>query len=338
MSYVRPAPLEVRIDTRQPFALPPVVTFLIRRTIRGAVVLLALSILAFAMVRLLPGDPVANLAGPYSSAAARARLARQLGLDSPLVTQYLHWAGNALHGNFGMSLSYGVPVRQLIAGRLPTTLELAVAATLVSIAWGVPFGALAAMRRGKLIDRIARSATFLGMATPVFAFGVALVLLFTVAVPGWPTLSYVPFSQDPLLNLQALLLPAFAMGLPLGSTVCRFMRASMLEVYEQDYIRTALASGSSPLAATVRHGLRNAAPPVMTIAGLQFAGLVGQAILVENVFAIPGIGQLTVTAIAQRDYPVIQACILLLGAVYVTMNLLVDFLHPLLDPRLGHSS
>jgi peptide/nickel transport system permease protein len=338
MTSLRPALLEARIDIRRPFALPPVVSFLIRRIIRGAVVLLVLSILAFAMVRLLPGDPVANLAGPYSSAAARARLARQLGLDGPLATQYLHWAGNALHGNFGVSLFNGVPVWQQIADRLPNTLELAVAATLISIAWGVPFGALAAMRRGKLIDRIARSAAFLGMATPVFAFGVALVLLFTVAFPGWPTLGYVPFSEDPARNLQAVLLPAFAMGLPLGSTICRFTRASMLEVYEQDYMRTALASGSSPLAATLRHGIRNAAPPVMTIAGLQLAGLVGQSILVENVFAIPGIGQLTVTAIAQRDYAVTQACILLLGAVYVVMNLIVDFLHPLLDPRLGHSS
>jgi peptide/nickel transport system permease protein len=255
-----------------------------------------------------------------------------------LLSQYLRWVGHALHGDFGISIFNGVPVRQLITQRLPNTLELAIAATIVSVAWGVPFGALAAMRRGKLMDRIARSAGFLGMATPVFAFGVALVLLFTVVFPGWPTLAYVSFADDPLRNLQTILLPAFAMGLPLGSTICRFMRSSMLEVYEQDYIRTALASGSSPFVATLRHGLRNAAPPVITITGLQLAGLVGQSILVENVFAIPGIGQLTVTGIAQRDYPVTQACILLLGAVYIVMNLIVDFIHPIIDPRLGHAS
>ena len=331
-----PAPIEG--NPARTAGLPPAVTFLVRRVVRGAGVLFALSILAFAMVHLLPGDPVANLAGPYSTADSRARITKGLGLDGPLIDQYWRWIGHALHGDFGVSIFNGVPVGRLITERLPNTLELALAATIVSVAWGVPFGALAAMRRGRLMDRIARSASFVGMATPVFAFGVALVLLFTTVFPSWPTLAYVPFAEDPSRNLQAILLPAFAMGLPLGSTICRFMRSSMLEVYEQDYIRTALAGGSSPLVATLRHGLRNAAPPVITITGLQLAGLVGQAILVENVFAIPGIGQLTVNAIAQRDYPVTQACILLLGAVYIVMNLVVDFLHPLVDPRLGHAS
>jgi peptide/nickel transport system permease protein len=340
VSTVGSAELQAAADTPRGrgVMLPPVAAFLIRRVVRGILVLLVLSILAFAMVRLLPGSPVVNLAGPYSTAAQRARLTQQLGLNGPLITQYLRWAGNALQGNFGTSIFYGVPVSQLISQRLPNTLELAVVATVISFAWGVPFGALAALRRGKLIDRAVRSVNFLGMATPVFAFGVALVLLFTVVFSSWPTLGFVPFTQDPGRNLESILLPAIAMGLPLGSTVCRFMRSAMLEVYEQDYIRTALASGSSRLSATVRHGLRNAAGPVVTIGGLQLAGLVGQSVLVENVFAIPGIGQLTVTAILQRDYPVIQACILLLGAVYVVMNLIVDFLYPLIDPRLGHGS
>ena len=336
----RPAPpalVSVQLDLRRPWGLPPALAFLLRRIARGALVLVVLSMLAFAMVHLLPGNPVENLLGPYSTAAQRARLIQQLGLNGPLVTQYLHWVDNALHGNFGTSLSYGVPVRQLIGERLPTTLELSVAATIISIAWGVPFGALAAMRRGKLTDAVARGATFLGMATPVFAFGVAVVLLFTVVFPHWPTVDYVPFGQNPAQNLQAILLPALVMGLPLGSTICRFTRSSMLEVYEQDFIRTALASGSSPLSATLRHGIRNAAGPVMTVIGLQLAGLIGQSILVENVFAIPGIGQLTVTAISQSDYSVTQACVLLLGAVYVVLNLLVDFLRPFVDPRLARS-
>lgn len=314
---------------------PPLLTFLLGRLVRGVGVLVVLSVLAFAMVRSLPGDPVANLAGPYSTEAQRQQLVADLGLDGSLVTQYFSWIGRVLVGDWGTSVFSGLPTTQLIADRLPNTIELAVAAALVSVAWGVPAGALSAQYRGRAFDTVVRTLTFLGMATPVFAFGVVLVLLFTTYLPAWPTLSFVPFATSPGQNLASVVLPALALGLPMGSTICRFTRSSMLEVYEQDYIRTALAGGATPLQATLRHGLRNAAAPVTTIAGLQLAGLVGHAILIENVFAIPGIGQLTVTSITQRDYAVAQAAILLLGTVYVVMNLIIDALYPVLDPRIG---
>lgn len=315
--------------------LPPVVAFLLTRIGRGLAVLVVLSVLSFAMVRALPGDPVANLAGPYSSDAQRAALAESLGLNDSVVTQYLRWIGRVLTGDWGTSVFSGLPTSHLIGDRLPNTIELALVAVIISIAWGVPAGALAAQYRGRVIDSIVRGLTFIGMATPVFAFGVVLVLVFTKIAPNWPTLSYVSFVDNPMQNLASILLPAIALGFPMGSTICRFTRSSMLEVYEQDYIRTALAGGASPLQATIRHGLRNASGPVATVAGLQLAGLIGNAILIENVFAIPGIGQLTVISITQRDYSVAEATILLLGAVYIAMNVVIDMLYPVLDPRIG---
>ena len=315
--------------------MPPWVTFLLVRVLRSLGVLFALSLIAFALVHLLPGSPVDTLAGPYSDAATRAQLTEDLGLNEPLPVQYFTWLGNLLHGDLGTSIFNGLPVTELIGERLPNTFELAIFATIISLAWGVPAGALAAMRRGRAIDVAARSATFVGLAIPVFVFGVGLVLLFSVAFPSWPTLGFESFADDPAKNLQTMILPSIALGLPLGSTLCRFMRSSMLEVYEQDFIRTSLATGATTFQTTMRHGIRNAAAPVATVAGLQMAGIVGNSILIENVFAIPGIGQLTVTAIAQHDFAVAQACILVLGATFVLLNFIVDLLLPLIDPKIG---
>ncbi|MDV8015704.1 ABC transporter permease [Rhodococcus sp. IEGM 1241] len=317
--------------------VPPMLTFLVKRLFRGVLVLFTLSILAFSVVHLIPGNPAETLAGPYSDAETRAQITKDLGLDGSLISQYFRWITNFLHGDFGNSFINGLPVKDLISARIPNTLQLAVGATLVSVLWGVTFGLVAAMKRGRPFDWFTRGATFLGMATPVFAFGVALVLFASILFPAWPTLGFVPFNENPSQNLASLVLPSLAIGLPLGSTICRFMRTSMLDVYEHDFMRTALATGSTRWQATIRHGARNAAAPVVTIAGLQMAGIIGESILVENVFAIPGIGQLTITAITQHDYAVTQACILLLGLVYVVMNLIVDILYPLIDPKVGAS-
>ncbi|MGW3949518.1 ABC transporter permease [Streptomyces sp. NPDC004752] len=317
--------------------LPPLIRFLIGRVLRGLAVLFVLSILAFGLVRLLPGSPADVLAGPYSDAATRARLATDLGLDRPMTEQYLMWLDRLLHGDFGLSVYNGLPVLDLIKQRLPNTLELALAATVVSVLWGVPAGAIAALRQGRIVDRLARASAFLGLATPVFVFGLGLILVTSFIVPDWPSVGFVPLSDHPLRNLQSVVLPALALGLPLGATLCRFMRASMIEVYEQDYMRTALATGATRLGATLRHGLRNASGPVVTVAGLQLAGLVGNSILIENVFAIPGIGQLTVNSLLQKDYAVTQACILLLGLTYILMNLVVDLIHRLIDPKVGEA-
>ncbi|MFI5624814.1 ABC transporter permease [Nocardioides sp. NPDC051685] len=313
----------------------PMVGLVGGRLLRGLVVLWLLSVMAFVMVQALPGTPVDVLAGPYSDAETRARLTEELGLNDSPVIQYFRWLAEVFQGSLGTSLYNGLPVSSLIAERLVNTVELAVVATLVSVLWGVPFGAFAALHRGGIVDRIARSGTFLGLATPVFVLGVILVLAATTWFPAWPTLQYVPFADDPASNIKSLLLPALALGLPLGSTICRYMRTSMLDVFEQDYMRTALATGASRRHAMVNHGMRNASAPVVTIAGLQMAGLIGEAVLVENVFAIPGVGQLTVNSLQNQDYAVAQACLLLLGAVYVLMNFVVDLTYPLVDPKVG---
>ena len=335
MGQIQVGAAAVKIRSGRALRVPPAAVMIAGRIVRGVVVLWLLSVLTFVLVQALPGSPVDVLAGPYSDADARARLSEQMGLDQPMVVQYLGWLGQVRQGNFGTSMFSGLPVSDVITDRLVNTVELALAATLISVLWGVPLGAFAALNRGGLVDRIARTFTFLGLATPVFVLGVVLVLAASTWVPGWPTLQYVAFGEDPVGNLKAILLPALALGLPLGSTICRYMRTSMLDVYEQDYIRTSLATGSTRLGATLRHGMRNASAPVVTIAGLQMAGLVGEAVLIENVFAIPGIGQLTVNSLQQQDYAVAQACLLLLGAVYVVMNLAVDLTYPLLDPKVG---
>ena len=322
---------------RRATSLPPLIPFIARRVLRGLAVLLVLSIVAFGLVRLLPGNPADVLAGPYSDAATRARLTEDLGLNRSVMEQYLLWLGRLFHGDFGQSVYNGLPVLDLIKQRLPNTLQLAVAATVVSVLWGVPAGVLAALRQGRFFDRLARGSAFLGLATPVFVFGLCLILAASYVVPTWPAVGFVPLSDDPVRNLQSIVLPALALGLPLGSTLCRFMRASMIEVYEQDYMRTALATGATRWQATLRHGVRNASGPVVTVAGLQLAGLVGNSILIENVFAIPGIGQLTVNSLLQKDYAVTQACILLLGLTYIVMNLVVDLIHRLIDPKVGES-
>lgn len=313
----------------------PAVAMIAGRLARGLFVLWLLSVMAFVLVQALPGSPVDVLAGPYSDAGTRERLSEELGMNDSPVVQYFRWLSQVLQGDLGTSLFNGLPVSSLIADRLVNTVELAVAATLISVVWGVPFGAIAALNRGGVFDRLARMGTFLGLATPVFVLGVILVLAATSWFPAWPTLQYVPFGTDPVGNIKSLMLPALALGLPLGSTICRYMRTSMLDVFEQDYMRTALATGASRPQAMIRHGLRNASAPVVTIAGLQMAGLIGEAVLVENVFAIPGVGQLTVNSLQNQDYAVAQACLLLLGAVYVAMNFLVDLAYPLIDPKVG---
>jgi peptide/nickel transport system permease protein len=337
MGNAHPGPVAATSMSPAPWvrslSLPPAVPLIGARLLRGLFVLWLLSILTFSLVQALPGSPVDVLAGPYSSAVVRARITEELGLNDPVAMQYLHWLGQILQGNFGTSLFNGLPVSTLISDRLGSTLEVALAATVISVLWGVPLGVLAAMNRGGLIDRIARAGSFLGLATPVFVLGVILVLAATTWAPQWPTLRFVPLSVDPVGNIKSLLLPALALGLPLGSTICRYMRTSLLDVFERDYMRTALATGASRTQATLRHGLRNASAPVVTITGLQMAGLIGEAVLVENVFAVPGIGQLTVNSLQQQDYAVAQACLLLLGAVYVVMNFLVDMTYPIIDPK-----
>lgn len=308
--------------------------FLLRRGLRALAVLLVLSLLISGLTHLVPGDPATMIAGEQGSPELRAQIRAQLGFDRPFLTQYLDWLGRALHGDLGSSLLDSRPVAPMIADRLPVSLQLALMATVLALLWGVTAGILAAAYRGRALDGLLNGGAFVGVAAPPFVVGALLVLVVSTTVPTWPVLSYVPFADDPVRNLQAMLLPAFVLSIPFGAALCRYLRSSIVEVQDQDFMRTAAAKGASRRRMILRHATRNALVPLLTATGLQFGVLVGGTVIIEQVFGLPGLGSLIVNAIGQHDFAVVQAAILTLGATYVSLNLLVDLLYPVVDPRI----
>lgn len=308
--------------------------FLTTRAVRAFAVVFSLSGIVFALAHLVPGDPVAVIAGEQSTPELREQIRQQLGLDRPVWSQYLTWMGHAVHGDFGSSLLDGRSVAAQVWERLPVSLELAVYAAVIAVLWGVPAGIWSATHRGRAVDRTVNSAAFLGLAVPPFVVGATMVLFASKVVPSWPLFSFVPFSVNPLLNLQVLLLPAVALGIPFGATICRYARTALLDAQDQDFMRTAAAKGAGRWRLMVRHGLRNSLLPVVTAGGLQLGVLVGGTVIIEQVFALPGLGSLIVSSITQHDFPMVQGTILALGCSYVLINLLTDLLYPLIDPRI----
>lgn len=304
------------------------------RIARALAVVLSLSAVVFLLAHLIPGDPATLIAGENSTPELRAQITRELGLDQPVWSQYLGWLGHAVRGDLGQSLLDGQSVAAQVADRLPVSLELAVYAAVVAAVWGIPAGIWSAMHQGRAVDRLVNGTAFLGLAFPPFVVGTVMVLLVSRLTPGWPLFSFVPFAQDPLLNLQDLLLPAMALGIPFGATLCRYMRAAILDVAGQDFMRTAAAKGAGRRRLMLRHALRNALVPVVTAGGLQLGVLVGGTVIVEQVFALPGLGSLIVNSITQHDFTVVQGAVLALGASYVVINLVTDLLYPLIDPRI----
>ncbi|MEV2213276.1 ABC transporter permease [Streptomyces sp. NPDC050997] len=308
--------------------------YLLIRTARALAVVLCLSAVVFLLAHLIPGDPATLIAGENSTPELRAQITRELGLDQPVWSQYLSWLGHAVRGDLGQSLLDGQSVAAQVADRLPVSLELSVYAAVIAAVWGVPAGIWSAMHQGRAVDRLVNGTAFLGLAFPPFVVGTVMVLLVSRLTPGWPLFSFVPFDQDPLLNLQDLLLPAVALGIPFGATLCRYMRAAVLDVAGQDFMRTAAAKGAGRRRLMLRHALRNALVPVVTAGGLQLGVLVGGTVIVEQVFALPGLGSLIVNSITQHDFTVVQGAVLALGASYVVINLVTDLLYPLIDPRI----
>ncbi|MEU6192687.1 ABC transporter permease [Streptomyces sp. NPDC047061] len=308
--------------------------YLLIRIARALAVVLCLSAVVFLLAHLIPGDPATLIAGENSTPELRAQITRELGLDQPVWSQYLSWLGHAVRGDLGNSLLDGQSVAAQVADRLPVSLELAVYAAVIAAVWGVPAGIWSAMHQGRAVDRLVNGTAFLGLAFPPFVVGTVMVLLVSRLTPGWPLFSFVPFDQDPLLNLQDLLLPAVALGIPFGATLCRYMRAAVLDVAGQDFMRTAAAKGAGRRRLMLRHALRNALVPVVTAGGLQLGVLVGGTVIVEQVFALPGLGSLIVNSITQHDFTVVQGAVLALGASYVVINLVTDLLYPLIDPRI----
>lgn len=299
--------------------------FLVRRLLAALPVAIGVSILAFSMSHLTPGDPVTIMLGERATAADMARLRAQLGLDQPLPLQYWHYVANAAQGDLGTSIRSGQPVLREIADRLGATAALTGAAMLLAIVLGVTLGTMAAVVRSAAAEASIMTFALLGISMPTFWSGLLFIMLFSL------TLHWLPVTGS---GLPGLVLPSVTLALPAAAVLARMTRSSLLEVLGQDYIRTARSKGLPGRSVTLKHALRNAFIPVVTIVGLQFGGLMAGSVIVESVFARPGIGRFAVNAILARDFPQIQGIVLLAGLVYVVINAVIDLLYGVLDPRI----
>ena len=291
------------------------------------------TVVVFALTNLLPGDPTLTILGEQASPAARAAARAAYGLDDPLPLRYAQWVWRALQGDLGRSLRSNEPVVAMLQARVPVTLLLAGLSILIAVAIGLPAGVLAARFRGTWLDVAASLASLAGMAVPYFWLGVLLILLFSVRLGLFPPSGYVPLTRDPLLALQHMALPALTIGLAFAALVMRQTRAAMLGVLNQDYVRTARAKGLRERSVILRHALRNALIPVVTVIGLQVGALLGGAVVTETVFALPGLGRMLVEGIFQRDFPAVQGAVLFIVAAVLLVNLVTDLLYAVLDPR-----
>jgi peptide/nickel transport system permease protein len=290
------------------------------------------------LLRLSPGDPAAIIAGDNASGDEIARIHVQLGLDRPIYVQFGGWAWQLLHGDLGISILTKLPVIELIGQRVEPTVALTVATLIVSVVLAIPLGVIAAWKAGTWIDRLVMAFAVAGFSVPVFVLAYVLIYIFAVATNLLPVQGYVSPRAGVGPFLSHLAMPAMALGMVYTALIARITRASMLEVLSRDYIRTAQAKGLSNGDVLIRHALRNAAVPIVTIIGIGVALLISGVVVTETVFAIPGIGRLTVDAILSRDYPIIQGVILIFLGVYVLINLLVDLSYAVLDPRVGYES
>lgn len=311
--------------------------FLVRRLVHGVPTVLLVSFLVFGAMHLAPGDPAALLMGQAAArpenAAALERLRAEMGLDKPFLVQYVTWLSGVLRLDFGTSNRSGLPVLDLILGRLPATLELVAAAFILSLLLAVPAGVIAALRRGSMFDRLLMIFAVGGVAVPGFWLGMTLILLFAVQLQWLPSSGYVPFFEDPVRNLRHLILPAVTLAVYLLAVFSRFLRAEMIETLRQDYIRTALAKGLSMPVVAIRHGLRNTLRSLWTIMGMELGSLLGGVVIVEQVFGWSGIGWLAVQAVNNQDYPLVQAIVLMIAVGFTVINIVVDIGYALLNPR-----
>ena len=309
---------------------------ILRRLLATIPVMGVVALFVFALLRLTPGDPAAIIAGDYATPQDIARIRSALGLDRPLLVQIGIWLGQLVRGDLGTSIFSGLPVITLIKQRLEPTVALTILAMLLAVLTAVPLGVLAAWRQGSWVDRLVMGLAVSGFSMPVFWLGFLLVWLFSVWWGVLPVQGYRPLSAGFVPFIRHLILPALTLSLVFMALIARMTRASMLTVLREDYIRTAFAKGLAPSSVLTRHALKSASLPIVTIIGVGFALLIGGAVVTESVFALPGIGRLSVDAILRRDYPVIQGVILVVSGVYVILNLIVDLLYLLLDPRIRY--
>ena len=310
--------------------------YLIKRLLATIPVMGIVALLVFSLLYLSPGDPAAVIAGDIATPADLARIRAQLGLDQPYLVRFGNWIWALAHGDLGTSIFTSLPVSKLISQRIEPTLALTLCTLIVAVGLAIPLGVLAAARAGGWVDRLVMAISVMGFSVPVFVIAYGLILLFSVQLEWLPVQGYRSLSDGIVPFLSHIVLPSTALGIVYMALIARITRATMLDILSQDYVRTATAKGLSRNTVLIRHALKNAAVPIATIVGIGVAALIGGVVVTETVFAIPGLGRLTVDAILRRDYPIIQGVTLLFSAIYVLVNLLVDLSYSLFDPRIRY--
>jgi len=310
--------------------------FIVRRLLTSIIVLFMVTLLVFGALHIIPGDPTTLMLGMEATEEARQALRHQLGLDLPVHIQYLTWLGKVLRGDLGQSLALKDDISKLLLQRLPTTIPLAVLTMLIAVVIALPAGVLSALKRSSKTDWLISVFAFAGLSFPNFWVGVLLILVFSLYLRVLPPGGYVSIMDDPAEGIRRLLMPAVALGAALAASLTRMTRSSMLEVMGQDYIKTARAKGLAERTVIVAHALRNALIPTVTVMGLQIGQLLGGALIIEEIFSLPGVGRLTIHAVYDRDFPLVQGAVLFIAMVFTVVNLLVDMLYVYLDPRIHY--
>ena len=310
--------------------------YLIRRILAAIPVMGVVALFVFLLLRLTPGDPAAILAGDNATPEQLDRIRTSLGLNEPLYTQFITWIGKLLHGDFGVSLISNVPVITMIGNRIEPTISIALSTIILTVIVAVPLGVVAAWKHDTWVDRFVMALSVIGFSVPVFVIGYVLIQVFAIDLRWLPVQGYRSFARGFGPFFERIALPTLALSFIYIALIARMTRAAMLDVLDEDYIRTARAKGIAEHGVLLRHALRNAAVPVITVIGTGFALLISGVVVTETVFNLPGIGRLTVDAVLARDYPVIQAMILLTSGIYVAVNLLIDLSYTLLDPRIRY--
>ena len=310
--------------------------FVLRRFLLACFSIFLAAVLVFGALLAIPGDPATAILGLNPSPQALAAVRQQLGLDEPPVTRFLGWFSGVLRGDFGVSLNYRTPVRALIAERLWVSLPLAFAGMLVACVIALPLGIWAALRRGSWLDPLVVSAAQLGAAVPSFWLGLLLILFFSVRLGWLPSGGFVPWTESPVGTLRSLVLPTLALGLGQAAVITRMTRSAMIETLSQDYVRTARAKGLPSRNVVLKHGLRNALVTLLTVLGLSFSQVLVGAIVIEQVFSLPGLGRLALTAIGTRDFPLLQGEVLVYASIIVLLSFLVDLAYGVLNPQIRY--
>jgi peptide/nickel transport system permease protein len=299
-------------------------------------VVIGISIIVFLLVSLVPGDAVDIMLGTNTSPETAQELRKNLGLDKPIHIRYFNWITGVLQGDFGESVRTGKPVIEAFFARLPATLQLAFFSMIISLSIGIPIGVMSALKRNSIFSHVSSVISLLGISIPSFWLGTMLILFLSLKLKLLPPGGYVPFSEDPIGNLKLMIVPSFTLGTAMAAVVMRMTRSAMLEVIGQDYMKTAQAKGVTKRLYRYKHAFKNAFIPVLTVIGIQTGYLLGGAVIIEEVFALPGVGRLALQAIYQRDYPLVQVTVLMFAVGFVLINLIVDIIYAYIDPRIRY--